>query len=275
MIPPATGALCLSTSEETPLSVEIDSKPMAAEAGAPAVGGEPEPCTTCGAPMAADQRYCLECGTRRAHLGGVLHGLRGLAATSATTAVAGSGYGPGAGAGAGVGAVGVGGGLGEVGGGMGAAVPGAPPGVAGTHPGQPTMAVASAQAPRGSGATAVIAGVGVLLLAMGVGVLIGRAGSSGSKAAAPQVISVASPGASTAGTASTPASTPTTAAKPAHSSASSPSSSSTLSKKAVSEGVGQVPTKPAPPSVLKSLHGGSGQSYEQKSKSLPNVVSTG
>jgi hypothetical protein len=37
-----------------------------------------------------------------------------------------------------------------------------------------------------------------------------------------------------------------------------------------------VPSKPAPPSVLKSLHtGGSGGSYEQKSKNLPNVVETG
>jgi len=44
----------------------------------------------------------------------------------------------------------------------------------------------------------VIAGVGVLLLAMGVGVLIGRAGNSG-KAAPAQVITVASGGGSTAG----------------------------------------------------------------------------
>ncbi|MCW2986537.1 MAG: hypothetical protein JWR63_4107, partial [Conexibacter sp.] len=29
--------------------------------------GEPNaPCRTCGAPLAADQRYCLQCGTRRA-----------------------------------------------------------------------------------------------------------------------------------------------------------------------------------------------------------------
>jgi hypothetical protein len=32
----------------------------------PALGREGEPCARCGAPLAADQRYCLECGTRRA-----------------------------------------------------------------------------------------------------------------------------------------------------------------------------------------------------------------
>jgi hypothetical protein len=51
----------------------------------------------------------------------------------------------------------------------------------------------------------VIAGVGVLLLAMGVGVLIGRSGSSKQPAAAPQVISVAS-APTTTGAATTPAS---------------------------------------------------------------------
>jgi len=32
----------------------------------PALGGQGEPCAGCGAPLAADQRYCLECGQRRA-----------------------------------------------------------------------------------------------------------------------------------------------------------------------------------------------------------------
>jgi hypothetical protein len=40
--------------------------------------------------------------------------------------------------------------------------------------------------------------------------------------------------------------------------------------------VGSSITKPAPPSAAQNLRsGGSGQSYEQRSKSLPNVVSTG
>jgi hypothetical protein len=50
----------------------------------------------------------------------------------------------------------------------------------------------------------VIAGVGVLLLAMGVGVLIGRSGASKPSTAPPQVITVASSAPST-GTATTPA----------------------------------------------------------------------
>jgi hypothetical protein len=33
---------------------------------APTLGAQGEPCATCGAPLAGDQRYCLECGARRA-----------------------------------------------------------------------------------------------------------------------------------------------------------------------------------------------------------------
>lgn len=33
---------------------------------APTLGAQGEPCAGCGAPLAADQRYCLECGARRA-----------------------------------------------------------------------------------------------------------------------------------------------------------------------------------------------------------------
>ena len=33
---------------------------------APTLGDHGEPCPRCGAPLAVDQRYCLECGARRA-----------------------------------------------------------------------------------------------------------------------------------------------------------------------------------------------------------------
>jgi hypothetical protein len=105
--------------------------------------GAPEPCRGCGAPLAEDQRYCLECGERRTPMSSVLMG------------------------------------------GPPAATPAQPP------PAGPPARDASAD-DRGSGAT-VLAGVGVLLLAVGVGVLIGRSGrghSAGS--AAPQVITVSS-----------------------------------------------------------------------------------
>ncbi len=126
------------------------------------------------------------------------------------------------------------------------------------------------QAPwqRGNALT-LVAGVGVLLLAMGVGVLIGRSGGSDSSAAAApaQVISVATPTTGTATTATTPEVTSTTASK-------APPAKHTA-KQAKSSGVGSTPSKPAPPSVLKNLHKSGGGSYEQKSKSLPNVVETG
>jgi len=40
-------------------------------------------------------------------------------------------------------------------------------------------------------------------------------------------------------------------------------------------GVGESESKPAPPSVLNKLKGTKGKSYEEQSKSLPNVVETG
>jgi hypothetical protein len=110
-------------------------------------------CPNCGAPLAGDQRYCLECGERGAPRSSVLLG--GSPQQAQTPA---SASGPGA----------------------------MPPDAAsgGSAPAPPSGA------PRSSAAT-VIAGVGVLLLAMGVGVLIGRAGAgTKSTAAAPQVITV-------------------------------------------------------------------------------------
>ena len=67
-----------------------------------------------------------------------------------------------------------------------AATPPAPP----VPPAPPAPAVAAAEQ-RGN-LVAVIAGVGVLLLAMGVGVLIGRSSDAKPSAGAPQVITVGS-----------------------------------------------------------------------------------
>ena len=41
------------------------------------------------------------------------------------------------------------------------------------------------------------------------------------------------------------------------------------------KGVGETPSKPAPPSVLNNLRSSKGKSYEEKSKNLPDVVETG
>jgi hypothetical protein len=124
--------------------------------------GTVEPCRACGAPMAEDQRYCLECGERRSAMSSVL-----LGGPPASPAPAGP--------------------------------PATPP--------SPPRGGRGDDAPRSSAVT-VIAGVGVLLLAMGVGVLIGRSGGSKPSApAAAQVISVSTApggsGASGSGAAST------------------------------------------------------------------------
>ena len=198
-------------------------------------------CTACGAPMASDQRYCLECGSRRSLLGsGLLDRLRARGSGAATDVAPSSGAGSPAG------------------------VP--PAGLAGS-----SGPVAPVSASSG-GPTAVIAGVGVLLLSMGIGVLIGRSGSTAGKAAtAPaQVISVASPG---TGGAATTATTPPVGATPTPSKAAAHKGENTST---TPSGTGSSLSKPAPPTVLNNLRkGGSGQSYEQKSKNLPNVVSTG
>jgi hypothetical protein len=137
-------------------------------ASPPARAGATESCASCGAPLAGDQRYCLECGERRSPVSGALLG--GVA----PAANAGPVESP--------------------------PVPPGPPASAGAALSPAAGAASPVEASRGNGAT-VIAGVGVLLLAMGVGVLIGRSGGGAKQnAAAPQVISVAT--APTAGGAS-------------------------------------------------------------------------
>jgi hypothetical protein len=204
----------------------------------------------------------------------------------------------------------------------------------------------------------VIAGVGVLLLAMGVGVLIGRSGASKQTPAPAQVVSIASAPTGAATTPSTEASftsdwpsstsgytvqlqtlpqagSRVSAVEAAKSAASAKgakdvgalkseefsslidgsyviysgvdhkkgdaekalaslkksfptakvirvanggsagaqeSSSASGSSKG---GVGSSESKPAPPSVLENLKNTKGKSYEEKSKNLPDVVSTG
>jgi hypothetical protein len=119
---------------------KVSSEPIATHAEPV---GAPEPCRGCGAPLAEDQRYCLECGERRTPMSSVLLG------------------------------------------GSPASTPSQPP-----PAGPPARGASDGE--RGNGAT-VIAGVGVLLLAIGVGVLIGRSGGGHSAGpAAPQVITVSS-----------------------------------------------------------------------------------
>ncbi|HEY5287494.1 MAG TPA: hypothetical protein VIJ50_10360 [Solirubrobacteraceae bacterium] len=111
----------------------------------------------------------------------------------------------------------------------------------------------------------------MLLLAMGVGVLIGRASTGTAKVPPAQVISV---GGAAAGS-STPATTQTTPTSETPA-ASSAKKTAAKTKASSSSGAGSSISKPAPPAVLKSVSKGqSGSSYEQKSKNLPDVVETG
>jgi hypothetical protein len=206
-----------------------------------------EPCAHCGAALAHDQRYCLECGAPRTFLSGLqqLDGLRAAAA----------GYPP-----------------------------------PSTIPSHPAMAAPYGPSPypyppggpvgggaRWGGPAGLIAGVGVLLLAMGVGVLIGRSGSNSAKGAAvppAQVITVdqsGSAGAAEAGQSESSAK----ASSGKHGSKKSAPKSESSGKAGSGNGVGESIQKPAPPSVLKNEKSKSGGSFEQKSKNLPNVISTG
>jgi hypothetical protein len=279
-------------------------------------------CASCGAPLAEDQRYCLQCGERIAPPSSVLLGAPPPAATAATAESPTAQLTP----------------------------PGYPP---------PRARGAFGENERRGNAVTVIAGVGVLLLAMGVGVLIGRS-SAGRPSApgAPAVISVASASPSgtttateaaftsdwpagksaytvelqTLATAATQAiaveaaksaagakgaksvgalesdefsSLPAgdyivysgtykkkteaqkalaglkqsfpaakvidVATGAATSSGTGPSSAAGASK----SGAGASESHPAPPSVAEELHKTKGKSYEEKSKNLPDVVSTG
>lgn len=109
-----------------------------------------ERCWRCGAALAGDQAYCLECGERRAPARSAL-----------------------------------------LGGPPGASAPGATPA---SPPGYPPP-----QSPARSNGVVLLAGVGVLLLAMGVGVLIGRSVAPSSSAGPAEVITVGSPGTGSSG----------------------------------------------------------------------------
>ncbi|HEV3319141.1 MAG TPA: zinc ribbon domain-containing protein [Solirubrobacteraceae bacterium] len=197
-----------------------------------------EPCPHCGTPLALDQRYCLECGAPRTYLSGML--LDRMRSPAAAQASPGQPTQP--------------------------PMPGAAAGVL-----APPPPAGSSTWQRGNVLT-LIASIGVLLLAMGVGVLIGRSGGSTSAGAAPQVITV---GGGAAGAADTTPAPPTPPASSAAKAGALAGAAAAAKHKAKEPGVGAVPSKPAPPTVLKNLRTGSGQSYEQKSKNLPNVVSTG
>ena len=126
-------------------------------ASTPQIAAASASCASCGSPLAEDQRYCLHCGERISPPSSVLLGGPPLQAAAVESSAS-------------------------------LVPPGyAPPGVPG----------AQGDGERRGNAVTIIAGVGVLLLAMGVGVLIGRSSASGSNAPVSPVINVATAPAST------------------------------------------------------------------------------
>jgi hypothetical protein len=161
--PSASAALLQSTRGATVLSTEPSTDPLSREGTGAGEGSASARCTACDAPIASDQRYCLQCGERLAPISGFLLGRGGEATREQPPE----------------------------------GTPLTPPGLA-PPPSQAT-------APR-SNVLGVLAGVGVLLLAMGVGVLIGRAGNSRTPAK-PEVITQLAPASSTGAGAATAAAT--------------------------------------------------------------------
>jgi hypothetical protein len=124
--------------------------PPAAEVSAPAAAANA--CFTCGAALAADQRYCLVCGERNGDPRLPVMGGRDALGSPATPAA--------------------------------------------------TSVTTTSRGPRGSANTALIAGVGTLLVALGVGVVIGRSSDNSNNAKQPaQVITVGAPAAAAGGAA--------------------------------------------------------------------------
>ncbi len=193
-------------------------------------------CGECGAAHHDDQRYCLSCGGP-------------LANPSAATVPFALPYGASP----------------EPLGGS----PSSPP------PSSPPPHLLSGSSPHSSAhgdgsAPTVIAGVGVLLLAMGVGILIGRTGDSAPAATgAPQVVTVSAPATGTSSSESESSESTSGSSRKGRSGKHHGKNGGSSSNR-----VGSSIDKPAPPSVVTNLHK-SGGSYEQKSKELPNVISTG
>jgi hypothetical protein len=207
----------------------------------PSPGLQSAPCAHCGAPGASDQRYCLECGVRRGESRSrFLGGLQGSQDSAA-------------------------------------GMPDAP--------GPPNAASGGRSRKDGHSAgsswTTVIAGVGVLLLALGIGVLIGRSGTATTVSTPAEVVSVSSGTPGAAGVAGS-SSTAAPALKPTQVEGSAAAAAGKSAKKG-SQGTAHKPgstgsaSPPAGSSSSKtpSSSPSGGQSNEQKSRNMPDVVSTG
>lgn len=203
--------------------------------------GEGEPCTSCGAPLAADQRYCLTCGHRRAAARlPFLEILRGeethlMPLPGVVTATAAGPASP-----------------------VGGAVP----------PLADDTLLGRARANTG-----LIAGVGVLLLAMLIGVLVGSGlGHDNGSALANQKPVVVSVG---AGAAAPAAATPTATGAATAPTATKPKTSSRKSASGASSSKATIAPKMVAPAALQNLDKLSGKAYQKQVDKLGKNIATG
>ena len=177
---------------------------------APLIVVAADTCSACGTPLAADQRYCVECGQR--------------CGAPRLPALDGPGVGPGA-----------------------------------QRPSLAAQPAGAAIGGRLSPAATLAAVVGTLLLAVAIGVFIGRSGNdSSSSRAATQVVSVIAPPAA-AGTGVAAA----TATTPAATAAATGAASSAAAKKAAATKTAAAPVKKVPtPAIVKVGSKGTGPGYQ-------------
>lgn len=202
--------------------------------------GDGEPCASCGSPLASDQRYCLACGRRRADARlpflEILRGEGGSTEYRRLETVQ------------------------TVGG----------PGVAGAVAGGPAW-LAQARAN-----TAIIAGVGVLLLAMLIGVLLGSGvGNDNTSTVAdrkPVVVSVG--GAAPVAAAATTTATDATATD-ATAAATTKKRKSSSSKRSASSSKATIKPKAVAPAALQNLNKLSGKAYQKQVDKLGKNIATG
>lgn len=207
------------------------------------LGRPGETCEECGAPLAVDQRYCLNCGLRR---GEARVDYRGVMA--ATNGSPGQGQVP-------------------------------PPSV--PAPGQPAgeekPPEEGKKGERDLAPLAAVGGIAVLGLMLLVGVLIGRGDSSPTATSAPQVVRV--PAAGTEATGATGGETEATGGEAggkgkANASGSSGGKSEATSKGLGGGGEGDDSVHEVSSGELEELENESGEAAAEKSLDLPNKIAT-
>ena len=195
--------------------------PDEAPTGQLLAGAVGDRCANCGAPLASDQRYCVQCGERRGKSRFSPASTPAQPTQTTTTTV--------------------------------------------TQPVEPPRR-------RGSSGATVVAGIATLVLALGVGVEIGRIannGNSGSKAAAAPPVTVISPGGSGSSAQTTSTAGGSTAApKVHHHSAPPPKTEAGKAKQAAAA------PKPTQQAVQKASHAASGVLGGSAGQSN-NTVTTG